>query len=86
MEMLDIFNNSQLYSFSQKHIAIEHGGKTYKCTQCDYVAYVSGAMKQHQRSHKPIGDYYCALCDKYFKYKQIFKSHEMKHQGDLPFR
>ena len=70
----------------QKHMALSHGGTTYPCSECDYVAYIPATLKQHEAVHKEIGEFYCETCDQHFKVKYTYKQHMMKHEGNLPFR
>ena len=69
----------------QRHMALEHGGKTFPCTECEYVAYIPGMLKLHQNTHKP-NQYQCKHCAKRLKSKESLQRHEWIHSDTKPYR
>ncbi len=71
---------------SQKHVALEHGGPTYTCTQCEYTCYTKAVFEKHEQSHMTTMEFQCSQCGIYLRSAKQLQQHENKHEGILPFK
>lgn len=75
----------------EDHVKADHNTKdgTLQCSQCDFVAISSRALKSHQKRHKwdaryvahPLEQYKCALCGYVCHHLPSLKSHMWRHSA-----
>jgi len=62
-----------------RHISRKHSVKTVRCYICDNLYTNEKALYMHiDHVHSTVGNYFCNVCDKYYRNHLVFEEHNRK--------